>query len=96
MSADLSFRKCDFLSAANLFHKLLSQRSNFWLALVRMVEVKRRLGVLHEAVIYLKSAGEVVNPNDSGLSYCSGTYIPVITIDIIYYYVIWTDNGSTL
>lgn len=71
LSGDLSFRKCDFLSASNLFHKLLSKKPDYWLALVRMIEVKRRMGVLSEVNTYLKNAYEV-NSADPGLAYCTG------------------------
>lgn len=72
MSADLSFRRCDFLSSGNLFHKLLLQKPNYWLALVRMIEVKRRLGVLNEVKTYLENATAAVDGNDSGLTYSKG------------------------
>lgn len=71
MSADLSFRKCDFFSASNLFHKLLMQKPNYWLALARMIEVKRRMAALKDVVTYLHNAA-VVGRSDSGLAYCTG------------------------
>lgn len=72
MSADLSFRKCDFFSACSLFHKLLTQKANYWLALARMIEVKRRMAALTEVLTYLEKAA-AMNRSDPGLAYCTGT-----------------------
>ncbi|XP_065218694.1 tetratricopeptide repeat protein 21B-like [Planococcus citri] len=73
MSADLSFRKCDFFTASNLFHKLLTQKPNYWLALARMIEVKRRMASLKEVLTYLEKAAEL-DRSDPGLTYCTGLY----------------------
>ena len=74
VAADLSFRKCDFSAASNLFHKLLAQKPDYWLALVRMIEVKRRMGALKEAKSYLENAAATTNGANPGLNYCTGTY----------------------
>lgn len=72
VNADLSFRRGDFPAAGNLFHRLLSQRQCYWLALVRMIEVKRRLGALKEAKMYLENAAAANDRDHSGLNYCTG------------------------
>lgn len=71
MSADLSFRRCDFIAAYNLFNKLLSQKPTYWLALARTIEVKRRMASLKDVVSHLESAA-AVNRSDPGLAYCTG------------------------
>ena len=72
VSADLSLRRCEFSAASNLFHKILSLKPAYSLALVRMVEVKRRMGALKEAKPYLENAANAKSRTDAGLNYCTG------------------------
>ncbi|XP_075220295.1 tetratricopeptide repeat protein 21B isoform X2 [Lycorma delicatula] len=73
MLADLAFRRVDFVGAGIHFAQLLSRRPAYWVALARLIEVKRRTAQLPEARGFLEAAAAAA-PNQPGLSYCTGLY----------------------
>ncbi|XP_050420832.1 tetratricopeptide repeat protein 21B-like [Adelges cooleyi] len=70
--ADLSFRRCDFITAKKHFCKLLEKHPTNWAALARLVEVGRRMDSLEE----LKTTMTVTykHNNQAGFHYCFGLY----------------------
>lgn len=73
MLADLAFRRVDFVGAGIHFAQLLSRRPAYWVALARLIEVKRRTAQLCEARAFLEAAA-AISPNQPGLSYCTGLF----------------------
>lgn len=70
--ADLSFRRCDFVTAKKHFCKLLEKQPTNWAALARLIEVCRRTDCLDE----MKTSMAVVQKYVSyaGFHYCYGLY----------------------
>lgn len=70
--ADLSFRRCDFVTAKKHFCKLLEKQPTNWAALARLIEVCRRTDCLEE----IKTSMAVVQKYTShaGFHYCCGLY----------------------
>ncbi|XP_025413026.1 tetratricopeptide repeat protein 21B-like [Sipha flava] len=70
--ADLSFRRCDFVTAKKHFYKLLEKQPTNWAALARLIEVCRRTNCLEE----VKTSMEVVHNHttQAGFHYCCGLY----------------------
>ncbi|XP_050545561.1 tetratricopeptide repeat protein 21B-like [Daktulosphaira vitifoliae] len=70
--ADLSFRRCDFITAKKYFCTLLEKQPTNWAALARLIEVCRRTDCLDE----LKSTMIPTHKhkNQAGFHYCYGLY----------------------
>ncbi|KAL5233107.1 hypothetical protein ACI65C_000517 [Semiaphis heraclei] len=70
--ADLSFRRCDFVTAKKHFYKLLEKQPTNWAALARLIEVCRRTDCLEE----VKTSMAVANKNtaQAGFYFCYGLY----------------------
>lgn len=73
MLADLAYRRVDFQDAAVHFSALLTRHPSYWVALARLIEVKRRTAQLDEARPFLTLAAQAA-ANEPGLSYCTGKY----------------------
>lgn len=70
--ADLSFRRCDFVTAKKHFRALSEKQPTNWAALARLIEVCRRTDCLDE----MKASMVTVKKYTSyaGLHYCCGLY----------------------
>lgn len=70
--ADLSFRRCDFVTAKKHFYKLLEKQPTNWAALARLIEVCRRTDCLEE----VKTSIVVAHKNiaQAGFHFCCGLY----------------------
>lgn len=70
--ADLSFRRCDFVTAKKHFYKLLEKQPTNWAALARLIEVCRRTDCLEE----VKTSIAVAHKNiaQAGFHFCCGLY----------------------
>uniref|UniRef100_A0A1B6BXL6 Tetratricopeptide repeat protein 21B n=2 Tax=Clastoptera arizonana TaxID=38151 RepID=A0A1B6BXL6_9HEMI len=73
MLADLAYRRVDFNDAALHFATLLERHPDYWIALARLIEVKRRTAQLPDVKSFLEAATNIA-PNEPGLSYCTGLY----------------------
>lgn len=71
MLADLAYRRVDFVDAAEHFSELLTKHPDYWVALARLIEVKRRTAQLEDAKPFLEAAA-LVAVNEPGFSYCTG------------------------
>lgn len=71
MLADLAYRRVDFNDAAVHFATLLARHPDYWVALARLIEVKRRTAQLSDVKCFIEVAATVA-PNEPGLSYCTG------------------------
>lgn len=70
--ADLSFRRCDFVTAKKHFYKLLEKQPTNWAALARLVEVCRRTDCLEEVKTSITAAQKY--SSHPGYNFCSGLY----------------------
>lgn len=71
MLADLAYRRVDFQDASVHFSALLTRHPSYWVALARLIEVKRRTAQLDEARPFLQVATQTA-ANEPALSYCTG------------------------
>lgn len=71
MLADLAYRRVDFQDASVHFSALLTRHPSYWVALARLIEVKRRTAQLDEARPFLQVATQAA-ANEPALSYCTG------------------------
>ncbi|XP_050293241.1 tetratricopeptide repeat protein 21B-like [Anthonomus grandis grandis] len=74
--ADIAFRKVDFDMALFHFSQLIAKQPTNWDALIRLIEISRRLGHIESCEEYLNVAEEkCVNPlKESGFIYCKAFY----------------------
>eukprot|EP00102_Acyrthosiphon_pisum_P021962 XP_016659172.1 PREDICTED: tetratricopeptide repeat protein 21B isoform X2 [Acyrthosiphon pisum] len=70
--ADLSFRRCDFVTAKKHFYKLLEKQPSNWAALARLIEVCRRTDCLEEVKTSMAVAHK--NTAQAGFHFCCGLY----------------------
>lgn len=70
--ADLSFRRCDFVTAKKHFYKLLEKQPTNWAALARLVEVCRRTDCLKEVATFMAVVPKYIS--QAGFYYCCGLY----------------------
>lgn len=70
--ADLSFRRCDFITAKKHFYKLLEKQPTNWAALARLIEICRRTDCLEEVNTSMTIAHK--NTAQAGFHFCCGLY----------------------
>jgi len=70
--ADLSFRRCDFVTAKKHFYKLLEKQPTNWAALARLVEVCRRTDCLKEIIQFIGFVHKYTT--QAGYHFCCGLY----------------------
>ncbi|XP_025195909.1 tetratricopeptide repeat protein 21B-like isoform X2 [Melanaphis sacchari] len=70
--ADLSFRRCDFVTAKKHFYKLLEKQPTNWAALARLIEVCRRTDCLEEVKTSIAFTHK--NTAQAGFHFCYGLY----------------------
>lgn len=70
--ADLSFRRCDFITAKKYFCTLLEKQPTNWAALARLIEVCRRIDCLEELKQTMIPTHK--HNNQAGFNYCYGLY----------------------
>ncbi|KAL1513227.1 hypothetical protein ABEB36_002663 [Hypothenemus hampei] len=76
MMADIAFRKVDFDMALFHFTQLISNQPTNWVALIRLIEISRRLGNIESCEQNLNIAEEhCIKPlKDPGFVYCKAYY----------------------